>query len=300
MNAVVPVGSSGLVPQDMDQAVRIAKAMSTAKLVPKHLQEDVGSCLMIVDQAMRWRMSPLAVAQCTSVISGKLMYEGKLVAAAVECSGIISGGFDYKFDGDGENRTITVSAVRVGEKEPRTITIRLGDVKTSNEWWKKQPDQQLVYSGTRNWARRWAPAVILGVYAPEEFDRQSNTMVADTGPVIEHEPEAPSPREQINAEVPMSPPAESTPKEKTMPIRVWLDAFEAECAKVSTEDDANDLLDRPDILKVANILVGSAKARYETVKAAMLNRIYTVPPDEDSAAEPEPDEADMQLARAGA
>src|SRR5215472_7510485 len=61
MNAIVP---AALVPTDMDQAIRLAKAMSDAKMLPKHLQGDVGTCLMIVEQAMRWGMSPFAVAQC--------------------------------------------------------------------------------------------------------------------------------------------------------------------------------------------------------------------------------------------
>ena len=44
----------------------------------------ISTCLVVIEQAMRWGMSPFAVAQCTSSIGGKLMYEGKLVAAAVE------------------------------------------------------------------------------------------------------------------------------------------------------------------------------------------------------------------------
>src|SRR5215475_2748276 len=122
MNAIVP---AALVPTDMDQAIRLAKAMSDAKMLPKHLQGDVGTCLMVVEQAMRWGMSPFAVAQCTSAIGGKLMFEGKLVAAAVESSGAIEGGFDYKFDGDGDARKITVSARRRGETNPRQMTIHL-------------------------------------------------------------------------------------------------------------------------------------------------------------------------------
>ena len=33
-----------------------------------------------------------------------------------------------------------------------------------------QPDQQLAYHGSRVWARRHAPELMLGVYSPEEFD----------------------------------------------------------------------------------------------------------------------------------
>ena len=46
-------------------------------------------------------MSPFAVAQSTSVIQGKLMFEGKLVSAAVQSSGILSSRLAYDFDGEG-------------------------------------------------------------------------------------------------------------------------------------------------------------------------------------------------------
>jgi hypothetical protein len=225
MNALVPLGINAFIPADMDQAIRLAQAMASSKMVPKHLQGDAGTCLMIIEQSLRWQMSPFAVAQCTSSIGSKLMFEGKLVAAAVESSGAIEGGFDYKFDGEGDARQVTVSARRRGETNPRQMTIHLKDVRTTNEWWKKQPDQMLVYSGTRNWARRWTPAVILGVYAPEEFDRAAGKVVepftgvtidaagpsGGTGasgatgatgaePAKDHRSDR---REQINAEVPL-------------------------------------------------------------------------------------------------
>jgi hypothetical protein len=219
MNALVPLGINAFIPADMDQAIRLAQAMASSKMVPKHLQGDAGTCLMIIEQSLRWQMSPFAVAQCTSSIGSKLMFEGKLVAAAVESSGAIEGGFDYKFEGEGDARRVTVSARRRGETNPRQMTIHLKDVRTTNEWWKKQPDQMLVYSGTRNWARRWTPAVILGVYAPEEFDRAAGKVVepftgvtidaagpsGGTGatgaePAKDHRSDR---REQINAEVPL-------------------------------------------------------------------------------------------------
>ena len=203
MNALTP-----LMPSDMDQAIRLAKAMSSAKMLPKHLQDDIGTCLMIVEQAMRWGMSPFAVAQCTSSIGGKLMFEGKLVAAAVESSGTIEGHFDYAFSGEGDDRQVTVSARRKGETNDRQLTIKLRDVRTNNEHWKKQPDQMLVYSSTRNWARRYTPAVLLGVYSPEEFNRDgkpTDDFVGTTLDAKAETPEPPSAREQINRDVPLDP-----------------------------------------------------------------------------------------------
>jgi hypothetical protein len=199
VNAIVqhsssPVSGNSMTPQNMDQAVRLAEMMSRGKLVPSHLQSSPGDCLMVIELAMRLGMSPFAVAQCTSVISGKLMLEGKLVAAAVESSGQIVGHLDYAFSGTGDNRSITVSATRRGEAEPRMIELALKDAKTTNGMWVKQTEQQLVYAGTRVWARRWLPSVMLGVYSPEEMTTPEPAFV---GVTVDAEPQT---RETINAE----------------------------------------------------------------------------------------------------
>jgi hypothetical protein len=170
VNQIVPYGSVALIPQDMNGAIRLAELMSTGRMIPSHLQKSPGDCLMVVEQAMRWGMSPFAVAQCTSVIHGRLMFEGKLVAAALQSSGILADRLDYEFSGEGAARAITVRATLRGETQQREVTVTLKEAKTENGMWVKQPDQQLVYHGTRVWARRHAPEVMLGVYSPEETD----------------------------------------------------------------------------------------------------------------------------------
>ena len=213
MNAVTTtdaapfVPGTGLVPRNMDEALRLAEFMSRARTVPKHLQDSPGDCLMVVELAMRWGMSPFAVAQGTSVISGKLMIEGKLVAAAVENSGAIVGHIDYEFEGVGDARSITVTATRRGETNPRTVLVKLADAKTSNPLWVKQPDQQLVYHGARVWARRWTPAVILGVYSREEM----GPTIEGTAETLPEAPQPPSsPRDAMNAQIPLKAVAAST------------------------------------------------------------------------------------------
>ncbi len=280
----------GLVPQNMDEAVRLAKALSQAKGMPEYLHGDVATCLMVVEQAMRWRMSAFAVAQCASNVKGKLMFEGKLVAAAVETSGIIEGYLDYTFKGAGDDRTITVSARRRGEAAPRAIDIRLGDVRTTNEWWKKQPDQQLVYSGARNWARRWAPAVMLGVYSPEEWGRDIDKVVDQfDGQTIEgnagtDDAEVAEGRQQAETEPP-------PPKEQ--PRRTWatlLDEIEADAAAAQTMEDIAELgRDDRATLIAAN---GSAAVQHRLASTLTFHRSRLQAPVDDgsSAAEPEPED----------
>lgn len=170
MNAVVPLTPPGLVPANMTEAMKLADMMATARLVPVGLQKSPADCLMVIQQAIRWDMDPFAVAQECSVIQGKLMHSGKLVAAVVNARGNLIERLSYKYDGVGDARTITVTGRLQGEASARTVSVRLGEAKTNNKVWQTQPDQQLAYHGARVWARRHTPELMLGVYSPEEFD----------------------------------------------------------------------------------------------------------------------------------
>ena len=175
MNAVVPLTTAGLVPATMTEAMRLADMMATAKLVPKDLQKSPADCLMVIQQAIRWDMDPFAVAQECSVIQGKLMHSGKLVAAVVNSRGNLIERLSFTYDGTGDARIVTVSGRLQGEASARTVSVRLGEAKTNNRVWQTQPDQQLAYHGARVWARRHTPELMLGVYSPEEFDEPKRT-----------------------------------------------------------------------------------------------------------------------------
>jgi hypothetical protein len=266
MNAIVQhvqaSTPSGLVPQNMNDAMRLAEMMTKARTLPTHLQgpDKIGDALMVIEQAMRWNMSPFAVAQCTSVISGKLMFEGKIVAAAVQHSGIIEGHFDYQFSGTGQERKVVVIARRRGEMDAKEFELALKDAKTTNGMWTKQPDQQLVYAGTRGWARRWAPGVMLGVYAPEEFDApqqpqaaafQGTTIDAE---VVQHEPHPQPPRKQTVSE--------------------FLDAMQLQfdAAVVEGRDAVDRLLASEDVQRALDKLTNGGKARLDKMIADALAR----------------------------
>ena len=273
--AVAPAASHsiGLVPQNMDQAIRLAEMMARGKMIPEHLRNSPGDCLMVVEQAMRWRMSPFAVAQCTSSVKGKLMFEGKLTAAAVETSGAIVGGFDYQFSGSGHDRKIIVSARRVGEKELRSVEVIWKDAATSNEWWKKQPDQQLVYHGTRVWARRWTPSVMLGVYSPEEFndtepgpDSFAGTTLAGTA---EAAPEVVS--EPLHATVAAMRAWCAEHGEKPTWAR-FLDALERELRGARNRDEVDAIAFREDVEKAQQTVQNGNKARLDAMVNAALDR----------------------------
>lgn len=262
MNALVSTPGTALVPQSMDDAIRLAKAMSSAKLMPRHLQDDIGSCLMVVEQAMRWGMSPFAVAQCTSKIGDKLMFEGKLIAAAVESCGAIEGHFDYEYAGQGDDRQVTVKARRRGETNDRQLTVRLRDVKTKNEWWDKQPDQQLAYSSTRQWARRYTPSAMLGVYAPEEIDKR-------TGATIDGEVVVETPTEQTSRSE-ENPDPSKRPVENQAPKMTWaqlLENLDMAVHSATTGADIEALLNGKTVKQAEAMATGETKRQLDKLLA---------------------------------
>lgn len=182
-------GASALIPRDMRDAMALAEMMAKTGFLPREIQTP-GGALFVMEQAMRWNMSPFAVATEVSFISGKPMFSGKIVAAAVQSSGVIQGRLAYDYSGEGDNRTVTVTGTLRGEGAPRTVAVRLADARTNNQHWTKSPDQMLAYHGARVWARRHAPEVMLGVYTPEEFDDEPRPAPRE---VPNHAAEAPPP-----------------------------------------------------------------------------------------------------------
>ena len=238
MNAITkaPVFTgNALMPTDMRSAMDLASMMARAKLVPTHLQDKPGDCLRTCNRA-KHAMGHVSV--CRGAIHqrhflGKLMFEGKLVSAAVQSSGILSSRLAYDFDGEGASRAVTVRGTIRGEDEPRTIRVTLAEAKTTNGMWQKQPDQQLVYFGTRAWARRHTPEIMLGVYSPEEMEAPTQRDIF-TGTTIQAEP------------LPATPPVDEAapaPRTTQRTIRQWLDLWKDQVVEALALPDPQAALD---------------------------------------------------------
>lgn len=264
MNAIVKAAppaapvQHGLIPQTLDQAMRLAEMMARGKLVPEHLRNPADA-LMVVELAMRFGMSPFAVAQATSVIQGKLMLEGKLVSAAVHSSGILSGRLTYDFSGEGAARRITISGTIRGETKPRSMDVDLKDAKTTNQMWTRQVDQQLVYFATRAWARRHVPEVMLGVYSPEEFDASPPF----NGTTLDHTPES----------TPAAPPPSPAPKRRT--AREWLDNLALSLSVAQTEADVDAIVATDEVQKALAGFRNGALSELNALMAEAMARVGT-------------------------
>lgn len=161
---------------------RIASIMAESSLVPEHLRKKLADCFLVTNQAVRWGMDPFAVAQCVSVVKGKLCYEGKLVAAVLDAK--LGVALDYTWTGEGEAMRVRVTGTLPDGRE-RAVEGSVAEWRTRHDgspWVPAQYRKMLAYRGAREWARLWAPATMLGVYAPDELEDLAASRARDITP----------------------------------------------------------------------------------------------------------------------
>lgn len=286
---VIPVLDTGR----FEQMQRIALVMARSELIPETLckgKDDDGKeiwlpietvtarCFLIVNQAVGWRMDPFAVAQCASIVYGRVCYEGKLIAAVLD--NLLGVSLEYRWnDKPGDALGIVVSAVDEDGKlicnedgTPKTVEGTVGEWKTTGKGspWFTQARKQLAYRGAREWGRLHRPRVMLGVYTPDDMDataeRQARLPPPPPPPPGGSLPPAPAqgaiappppPPEPPKASAePLKPPGPpepppppappnapvAPPKPATGPID--FDAFRAALEEARNNDELNAIYDR--------------------------------------------------------
>jgi hypothetical protein len=173
---------------------RIATVMASASLIPDALRgaggaEAIGNCFLVTALADRLGQDPFMLAQCCSVVHGRLMIEGKAVHAGIQHKGQANLKFYYTGERAKGDRRIYVSGKPLTQDEIASLkpgsypygcedmidgsidewkTLEKGGgVKAA--WQGQQSEMQLVYRGTRTWARKNQPGIMLGVYTEDEM-----------------------------------------------------------------------------------------------------------------------------------
>lgn len=219
---------------------RIARMLGNSALTPKHLhgstpEETLANCFRVVNQAIRWQFDPFAVADETYVVSGKLGYQGKLVAAVIHTRAGLEGRLTCSFEGTGDKRKITITGKFRHESDPRIITLEVGQAKTQNKLWTVDPDQKLWYSGVIKWARRHCPEVIMGVLTEDDLERmQADVAEKPVASVLaKFTQDASQPQAKIEALI--------EPKPEPKPTEPTAKTSEPDTTNYLTEEDVQDL-----------------------------------------------------------
>lgn len=196
---------------------QLADVMAKCGTMPLHLQGKPQDCFRIVVQAAKWRMDPFVVAECTSLVHGRMCYEGKLVVAVLKAMNAIEGRLSYEFAGSGQDMSIVVTGTpRGGKPEQLSGSVKQWRTKTMKDGkeipnnWDKDPQSQLVYRSSRQWTRLFAPEALLGVYTPDELEEVKT---------VEHEIQSPQAarvgnQEPVEKQAVLAPELKPEPKPK--------------------------------------------------------------------------------------
>lgn len=196
-----------------EHMARIAGMMASSSLLPDHLRVMVdqsglvvpagrrdntpcfldekatmSNAFLIVNQARLFGgIDPFALAQSSYFVHGRLGYEGKLVQALIERR-VGSMKFEYNAaNPESEDFGITVTAWVPNSEPPREEMV-YGTVKewatrkngALNQQWKGAAGarRMLHYRGTREWARLYAPGLVLGLMDEDDLDNLREDMRA--------------------------------------------------------------------------------------------------------------------------
>lgn len=167
------LGGGIILPSTFGEVIEYAQMMAKAGVaVPKHLRDNPGACMAVIQRSMAWRMDPWAVATKTYLVNDIIAYEAQLIAAVVMTHAPIKERVIVPhYSGDATESLVCTFLVHhreTGEEIPYESPKKKEITVQNSPLWKSDPRQQLFYYSIRAMARRFFPALLLGVYDPEE------------------------------------------------------------------------------------------------------------------------------------
>ena len=163
-------------------ALRLARGMVA---VPIHCRDQPGVVYALCLQALEWGMPIMSVINKSYVPRNgdRIGFESQLIHAVIEKNAPIKSRLRYEIIGEGDERRCKVWATFHGEATPHEytsdtlakmhpghVTKDAGKFVKGSPLWDSNPEVQMFYSASRQWARLFCPDVLLGAYTPEEME----------------------------------------------------------------------------------------------------------------------------------
>jgi len=219
--------------------MQLGTLISKMDCCPEHLKGKPEDCFRVVCMAARWGMDPFMVAECTSVVYGRLCLEGKLVAAVLRAMGAITGRLEYELKGRGQDAEITVTGTPTGSAKACSIHGSVKNWRTQGKdrktgqpiknAWDTMPETMLHYKGTRQWARLFTPEAVLGVSTPDEVMEprdvtEGMVVLAEVEPARVVEPEKKAEPAPAPARAKAKTRVETAPEPETVTVQATVQA----------------------------------------------------------------------------
>ena len=140
----VPLRAGGniaaIVPQDAEQAWRMAEMIAKSGLAPRDMQSPE-KIVTAIFTGLEIGLKPMQAVQSIAVVNGRPTVWGDAALGLVEASGLLED-FEEVVDGDGETMVARCRAKRQGRASAIERTFSAADAKAAGLWNKSGPWQQ--------------------------------------------------------------------------------------------------------------------------------------------------------------
>lgn len=130
-------GVGAIVPQDAEQAWRMAQMIAKSGLAPKDMRQPE-QIVTAIFHGLEIGLKPMQAVQSIAVVNGRPTVWGDAALGLVEGSGLLAD-FAETIEGDGEAMLARCVAHRVGRATPIERTFSVADAKKAGLWGKTGP-----------------------------------------------------------------------------------------------------------------------------------------------------------------
>lgn len=163
---------AALVPQNLDDAFRLSKALSmSGDMVPKHFQGKPEMIMAAIARGMEIGLAPMQALSNIAVINGRASIWGDALPALLQRAGHH---LDCELQGEGDALTAVATLTRGDTGRVTTRTFSVADAKKASLWgkqgpWQAYPTRMLQMRARSFAARDGAADALMGLQVAEEM-----------------------------------------------------------------------------------------------------------------------------------
>jgi hypothetical protein len=181
---------TSIVPHNLDEAYRLAKAVALSGLAPKDMKQPE-QVLVAILHGMEIGLKPMQAIQRIAVINGRPSLWGDAALGLVRASGLLES-IKETIENEGDMRVAVCTTKRRGDPDPIVSMFSVNDAKTAGLWrkagpWTTHPDRMLQMRARGFNLRDAYPDVLGGMYLAEELQGEA----IDVTPTIPTPPTPP-------------------------------------------------------------------------------------------------------------
>jgi hypothetical protein len=161
--------------QSFADAMRMAKVLSTAPMVPQNYRNEPGNCLIAIDMAQRMNMPPMMIMQNLYIVNGNPGWSGQACIALINASGRFTP-LKFKEEQKGDDFACTAYATEIATGETvysttvdKKMAEDMGWMSKNGSFWRKMPMQMARYRSAAYFARAYCPQALMGLYTTDEL-----------------------------------------------------------------------------------------------------------------------------------